>query len=111
MRIRREEGRSTCRSVKNERFRNTGGFDFHFSERIRKGEGCVLRYSKTNYLNSSEDGHNGWRYPQVGGTREHHFNGNRLSQTKRLKTRRIPLVRCTLCWAVLVGKRHFRLFI
>jgi hypothetical protein len=43
---------------KNERFRNMRGFDFHFSERIKKGEGCVLRYSKTNYPNSSKDAHN-----------------------------------------------------
>jgi len=42
---------------------------------------------------------NGLRYPLVGGTRQRHFDGTNLSHANCLKTRRLPPVGCTLCWA------------
>jgi len=42
---------------------------------------------------------NGLRYPLVGGTRERHFDGTNSNHAKCLKTRRVPPVGCTLCWA------------
>jgi len=41
------------------------------------------------------------RYPLVGGTRQRHFDGTSLSHENCLKTRRLPPVGCTLCWAAL----------
>jgi hypothetical protein len=40
---------------------------------------------------------NGVRYPRVGGTRQHPFDGTGLSYENCLKTRRLPPVGCTLC--------------
>ena len=43
---------------------------------------------------------NGVRYPRVGGTRQRHFAGTNLKPQNCLKTRRLPPVGCTRCWAV-----------
>ncbi len=43
---------------------------------------------------------NGLRYPQVGGLRFCLGAGKTQSQKNACKPRRIPLVVCTLCWAV-----------
>ncbi len=54
---------------------------------------------------------NGWRYPLVGGTRQRHFDGTNSKPRKlpactlpqaQVKTRRVPPVGCTLCWAALI---------
>src|SRR6266508_2990732 len=42
---------------------------------------------------------NGWRYPLVGGTRCRCFAGTNLQPETCLKTRRLPPVGCTPCWA------------
>ena len=53
---------------------------------------------------------NGLRYPLVGGMRQRYFAGTNLKLRKlpactlpqaQVKTRRLPPVGCTLCWAAL----------
>src|SRR5512147_666247 len=42
---------------------------------------------------------NGVRYPRVGRTRGRHFAGTNFKPETCRKTRRLPPVGCTLCWA------------
>jgi len=48
---------------------------------------------------------NGERYPLVGGMRQRHFAGTNFKLQNGLKTRRIPPIHCTLCWAAFYSGR------
>jgi hypothetical protein len=50
---------------------------------------------------------NGLRYRRLGGLRERDFDGTNFKPKKRLKTRRLPDVGCTPCWALSTLDFHY----